>query len=93
MIRPQWWQELRLWVLLFYLKARKRNLGKPLKEFVIPAVYGTQKTGVRIIPEKPKGWELALEEVAVGYSLGSSCPFRVCHSRSCDIPQRSRLGR
>lgn len=55
MIIPQWWQELRLCVLLFYLKARKKNLGKPLKEFVILAVYGTQKTGVRIMPEKSKG--------------------------------------
>lgn len=45
---------MRLCVLPFYLKARKKDLGKPLEELVIPAVCGTQKTGVRIIPEKSR---------------------------------------
>lgn len=40
--------------------------------------------------EKPK--DESLEEVTKGCILGDSCPFRVCHSESCDFSQGPDLG-
>lgn len=66
---------MRLCVLPSYLKARKRNLGKPLKELHMCSLQsvGHRRLLSELYQKNLKGE--SLEELTNGYNLGSSCPF------------------